>query len=470
MNPISKFFEVCKSKPQEIAIASTEIQITFHDLELSVRLFAAAFSHAGVKAGDFVAISAKTEVECVATLALLQLAAVSMSGSEPVLRSYQNQIDFLITDNGDNMFPTNKKIVIDQEFMAGLGRFKPVSDVSETNEQDFVRMVFSSGTTGTPKGVPFTAKNLVTRTNSANSNWMPELPFMSLLGLDTVTGMQTFYWAMFSGNKFFVSTNGPNNLTLIRKFDVRCIKSSPARLKDLLSAAEVEPTPTCLKVVEIAGSLLEVKTVENCERILGINPTYLYGSTEVGTVTKGAFSKSKPNKVGRPVEDVEFGIADESGVSVANGVIGRIRYRKAEMPEDYWLTPSSGKTGFLDGWFYPGDIGVVNDQGELELQGRSDDVVNLGGSKFNLLELDTWLQGLALFDEVATFQFQDASGATEIGIAFVSENPPIPELLLKRVRAFIPDLNFKHMLRVKKLPRNRLDKVDRKALAELISR
>jgi acyl-coenzyme A synthetase/AMP-(fatty) acid ligase len=188
----------------------------------------------------------------------------------------------------------------------------------------------------------------------------------------------------------------------------------------------------------------------------------------VGTVTRGQYSPAEPNNLGRPVDDIVFEIADDSGLAVPNGTLGRVRYQKAGMPKDYWIANNSKTTGFIDGWFYPGDFGVVDENGELRLSGRTDDVVNLGGSKFNLLELDVWLQTLELFEEVASFRLTNEFDETELGIAFVSSRPPIPEMLVEQVRAFLPDLVFQHLVRLDKLPRNKLDKVDRTALGELI--
>ena len=73
-----------------------------------------------------------------------------------------------------------------------------------------------------------------------------------------------------------------------------------------------------------------------------------------------------------------------------------------------------------------------------------------------------------MFDEVASFRVVTPEGIDEVGVAFVSAKPPIPDLLTRRVRAFLNDLEFKYLFRVSELPRNKLGKVDRKALAKLI--
>ena len=456
MNPVTRIFDFASKNPGAIAVSSGAIDITYSNLVESLQLITASFIAAGVKQGQVVAVSTKPEFECLATLSLLQIGAVSMSCTESVFKAYGKSIDWLITD-GNLPIAAVSQININEDFFEALGKHRPNDKTTDLDESALVRVVFSSGTTGTPKGVPFTLKNLLARIDSARSNWMPELPFMSLLGLDTVTGMQTFFWSVLNGETYFAVTTPQANLKLISKHSVKSLKASPARLRDLVAAADQEQG-SGLKIVQVAGSLLDNKLVSECQRKLGITPTYLYGSTEVGTVTRGLFKPQEPNNLGRPVADIELEITTEK----------KIRYRKAGMPESYWLQNNNRENGFIDGWFYPGDIGSLNDEGELVLEGRTDDVVNLGGAKFNLLELDLWLQNSEMFDEVASFRVVTPEGIDEVGVAFVSAKPPIPDLLTRRVRAFLNDLEFKYLFRVAELPRNKLGKVDRKALAKLI--
>lgn len=457
MNPISKFFANAEINPSAVAFASPNLEILNSNLSKSVQYFAASFRKSGIQKGTIVAVSAKPEIECVAILALLQLGAVSLSGTESVLRGHHRKIDYLITDNSNATFSGKNLISINPQFLSELGLTKPLEEIEQLDPNDLVRLVFSSGTTGTPKGVPFTVQNLLDRIESANANWMPLKPFMSLLGLDTVTGIQTFYRNMFAGETYLVPTMGQGNASLISKFKVQSIKTSPARLKDLLVA--LPENTEHLKIVQVAGSVLSNALVEQCEKQLAITPLYLYGSTEVGTVTKGVFRKDSPSNVGVPVSDVDFEIID-----------GVIRYRKKGMPGDYWQFENQTQSSFRDGWFYPGDLGSLNERGELVLSGRGDDVVNVGGAKFNLLELDIWLQSLGLFKDVASFQTKNQFDEIELGIAFVVDAPPIPEMLVAKLRAFNPDLTFEYLIHLEKIPRNVLDKVDRQALVASLKR
>lgn len=458
MNPITDVFAWAYKHPNSVAVASADFQMTYGNLVNSVKRFAGKLAQLGVQKGQIVGLSTRPEVETIVSLALLQIGAVSLNASPSVVRSYKDKLDFLIVHETEIGFAANKQILVNEQFLESLGAVPSLNSISDLGDEDVVRLVFSSGTTGTPKGIEFTKSNLLSRTQSARDNWMPADPFMSLLGLDTVTGMQTFYWSVFNGKTYLSPSSAENNLSLISDYMVKAIKSSPAKLDDLLIALEKSPRKLSLEVVEVAGSLLTRRVAEKCRQLTGITPLYLYGSTEVGTVTKGFFNPDQPENVGTKVQDVEFEVID-----------GRIRYRKANMPKNYWLNPDTGNSGFQDGWFYPGDLGSLNENNELLLIGRVDDLVNAGGAKFNLLELDSWLKESDLFDDVATFHFNDQHGDTKIGIAFVSEQPPIPEILTSRIQKFLPNLNISLVVRLKELPRNKLDKVDRKELQRICS-
>ena len=469
MNPVERFFVSAEATPDAPAIVSRGGTLKFGDVADTVRRMASKLEQSGVSQGSVVGVNARPEMEAVATLALMQLGAVSMRVSETILRGYRDSIDLVLSDTMARGAGDLPVIDLSLEFVRSLAGVAPRDGVTALGGEEVVRVVFSSGTTGTPKGVPFTADYLTARVDSARRNWIPQVPFMSLLGLDTVTGYQTFMWAMMNGETYFTVAGAPENFALISENKVAAIKTSPARLADLLVEAERAGKPqTALAVVEVAGSLIPSKTVTECQMFFGVTPTYLYGSTEVGTVTRGAVDTLSPSMVGEIVDEIDAEIVDDDGGALPADAEGILRFRKAGMPTGYWNNPvTTGFSGFRDGWFYPGDYGRIDERNRLWLAGRRDDLVNAGGAKFNLLELDQWLVESGLFVDAASFQFTTADGATAVGIAFVTKHPPEPGILMERVHAFLPDLSVGALIRVNEIPRNQLGKVERVNLASL---
>lgn len=468
MNPVQQFFDRAASTPEKPSFVADSVILSGGALSDTVRRFAGRLKATGIREGDVVGVATRPEADAILILALMQLGATSLRVTEPIARNYADHIDHIIADDlfrGAGSIPVT---TIDGQFMDAVKSTSPLPDVVDFTDGDIVRIVFSSGTTGVPKGVPFTASYLLARIESAANHWIPREPFMSLLGLDTVTGYQTFMWAMLGGRPYFLPGSAATNARLIAANRVAAIKTSPARLGDLLQALSTD-APRTLEVIEIAGSLIPTPMAVDCVAMTGVTPTYLYGSTEVGTVTRGPVDTVNPNAVGTVVEDIDAQIVDDAGMTVLAGAEGMLRFRKPGMPADYWNNPNpAGYSGFRDGWFYPGDYGAIDADGRLWLAGRKDDLVNAGGAKFNLMDLDLWLRDSGLFLDAASFQTTAVNGSVDIGIAFVTKNAPNPDILVGRLRDFLPNLVFGTIMRVHEIPRNQLGKVDRALLSQKV--
>jgi acyl-coenzyme A synthetase/AMP-(fatty) acid ligase len=467
VNPVERFFASAVATPDAPAIVSLGGTLKFGDVADTVRRMASKLEQSGVRPGSVVGVNARPEIEAVATLALMQLGAVSMHVSETILRGYRDSIDLVVSDSFTRGAGDLPLIEVSLEFVRSLATVSPREEVAELDADDLVRIVFSSGTTGTPKGVPFSAAYLDSRVDAAHRNWITTTPFMCVLGHDTAAGFLTFMWAMFTGETYFAGGGAKTNLALIAANNIAAIKASPARLADLLTEAQSHGTKgITLQTVEVAGSLIPTKTVAECETVFGVSPTYLFGSTEAGTVSRGPVDPTNPSMVGNIIDDIDVDVVDDSGAPLAMGIEGILRFRRAGMPSNYWKSDkSTGFSGFRDGWFYSGDYGHVDDSGRMWLAGRRDDLVNAGGAKFNLFELDHWLVESGLFLDAASFQFTTEAGATSIGIAFVTKHPPEPSILRERLKDFLPDLTLGKLLRVEEIPRNQLGKVVRAQLA-----
>jgi acyl-coenzyme A synthetase/AMP-(fatty) acid ligase len=289
---------------------------------------------------------------------------------------------------------------------------------------------------------------------------------MSLLGLDTVSGFLTFMWAMTTGETFFISGDAATNVRTISEHSISAIKTSPAKLNDLLDHVErrTQVAPS-LHTVEVLGSLLTARTIERCQKTLNTMPLYLYGSSEVGTVSKGAVKVDQPENVGTLVSDITAETLGDDGLPTRPRTLGRLRFRKKSMPVGYWNENSpKPDQGFHEGWFYSGDIATITLDNELILHGRSDDLVNAGGTKFTLQQLDAWLQNIDSFMDAASAQFSDDNGDTKIAVAFVSANPIGLDAVMSQLNRFLPSLPIGAIIRLAEIERNPVGKVNRTAI------
>ena len=468
-NPIELFFQSARSSPESLALVSSRTRFTYWQLERLSRRVARKLSKLGIQPGDVVGVQCQQEITVVIWLALLQLGATSLAVNKTTLASYRQYIDFVLVDDNFSRLKHEKVLFLSPEFFESLDGTAPLDEVSKLQPESLVRVVFSSGTTGVPKGVPFNVEIFLARIESARSNWIPIQPFMSMLGPETVSGFQTVFAQLFSGNTCYLSGDSSNAWGLINDFGIRAVKTSPAKLADLVrSFQEVQKTSKLdnqLSVIQVAGSLLSKSLATACEVNFNVTPTYLYGSTEVGTVSRGQFDESSPSWVGSIISEVECEIVNEDNVSVPSGHVGFIRVRRNQMAQGYWNAPKSKSSGFVAGWFYPGDKGVLNSNKELVLEGRSDDLVNAGGVKVNLAQLDQLLGDLKVFSDVATFEFFGEFGEPLLGLAFTALGDPDIKEIENLTQLHTPGIKFNALVRLDSLPRNSLGKVQRQQLS-----
>lgn len=467
-NPVAELLARAAEESQALAIISPQLSMTRGDLADSVRRVAARLRRAGVRPGQVVAISASPEWEAVLTLAVMHEGAASLHASTPVLEAYAPYIDVLLGDVPDGSRWPARVIAADASFISSLGSVNPLIDPMPFADEALCRVVFSSGTTGVPKGVPFSVSMLRRRIASARRHWMPVDPFFSLLGIDTVSGFQTFFWCAVNGAPWIVPGSGAQNLALIERTGARSIKTSPARLSDLLDAVEAHGTPASIPVVQVAGALLTPGLIRRCEQVLGVTPLYLYGSTEGGTVTRGAADADRPGVVGRPVDESELRVVGDDGRVVGVGDLGRIEYRTPVTATEYWHGDAGAQSRFRDGWFQPGDRGRLAEEGALEVHGRDDDVVNAGGVKLDLAAVDRELLGIEGVQDAASFLFHDRDGLPAVGVAYVGRDVLAPDDVVELLRVRFTTMTVQACIRIDAVPRTATGKVTRIPLSRMM--
>lgn len=468
-NPIELFFNQAEKTPEGLALVSPRTTLTYNQLQRLSRQMARKFTQLGIRAGDTVGVQCQPEISVVVWLALMQLGAASLQANAANSVTYGEFIDFVVVDDSMTKIKTKNLIIIDPDFLESLDGTRPLDEVTPLRKDGLVRVVFSSGTTGIPKGVPFTFDSLIARVDAARANWIPKQPFMSLLGPETVSGFQTVFAQLFSGETYYVSHDAEKVWGLIKTNEVKSIKTSPAKLADLIRShrSRITISNVALEVIQVAGSLLSKSLAAHCKETFGVTPTYLYGSTEVGTVSRGMFNPDQPNCVGQVIPKIECEIVDQKDLPVSIGQRGFVRVRRADMPNTYWHDSQSGTNGFRFGWFYPGDTGSLNSRNELSIEGRFDDLVNAGGVKANLAQLDQALGDIKEFSDVATFEFTGELGESLIGVAYTAFSPVEPEELERLVAIATPGQRYSAYMRIDSLPRNVLGKVQRQELSNL---
>jgi acyl-coenzyme A synthetase/AMP-(fatty) acid ligase len=189
----------------------------------------------------------------------------------------------------------------------------------------------------------------------------------------------------------------------------------------------------------------------------------IYGTQEVGNIASR--TSGGAGGIAAVWPDVQVEIVDDRDAPLPIGQAGKLRVRAGYMVQGYLDDPDATRRMFRDGWFYPGDVAVLHGPNRLQLIGRGDDLLNIGGTKFAPGPLEELILQTSEAKDVGVCSIRNRDGIEEIWIA-VADCPLADPVLLQRLESVLQRLQvgrFK-ILRLPRLPRNASGKIQRDTL------
>ncbi len=330
---------------------------------------------------------------------------------------------------------------------------------------------FSSGTTGLPKTVLFSAGQWTTSIRvqlglygwragdrvMAATPWPSKVATRSLLRSHVIGGAYV--------NALFPDTRA-ELAGLVERFGVTCVRAVPAQLRILLaSAAPARAAP--LRFLDSAGTALAAREISAVRETLTANLHISYGTSESLMIAHHGPADA-PDSPPRLMPGIEGQAVDEAHRALEAGATGVLRFRASWFPRAYASAPPESAERFRDGWFYPGDRGSVDAGGLVRLLGRTDDTINFGGLKVDPREIEEVLEAFPGVAEAAVAGAPDALSG-EVPVAFVVLRGPIDQrALVQHCRAKLDaTLVPQHILTLSRMPRNQEGKILRDELRKL---
>lgn len=208
---------------------------------------------------------------------------------------------------------------------------------------------------------------------------------------------------------------------LVRDFGMTELMLSPYQMRVLLkNTAAHESRIVPLRVLYIGGGFVSQQEVEAVRRTITPNLYLDYGSNETGRIALlgPGDAVERFGCVGRVLPSIEAQVVDDQHRRLADGQSGMLRFRAPWFPHGYVGNAKASAERFFDGWFYPGDLGSIDSEGFLTLQGRLDDVINYGGLKIVPAEIEAVLMQHPQIADAALVGVPDPMSG-EVPIAFV---------------------------------------------------
>ncbi len=282
---------------------------------------------------------------------------------------------------------------------------KPIN--SEVN--NFAYLIYTSGTTSTPKGVAvthsmvnFTTKNIIHVLKYTNSD-IDVLP----LPLYHSFGLGCLHTSLCVGSTIILLKNTNDLqyiLNIIKKYNATTFAALPSTLSKFLKFNEniLADYFSSIRLIITNSTKIPINTISNFKKILlnGNLATY-YGLTEASRSTFMIFDKNLTNdeSVGRSAPNIQIKIINDSD---QESETGEIWIKGDNVIKTYWEKKFNDKN-LVDGWLRTGDLGYVDKNGYLYLLGRSDDVINIGGEKVLPDEIEKIVKQIDGVEDVAAF-------------------------------------------------------------------
>lgn len=349
-------------------------------------------------------------------------------------------------------------------------------------------MLYTSGTTGRPKGVVTTHGNNQAQVEALVEAWgwtrddhiLLHLPLHHVHGIINVLTC-----ALWSGAvcQILPSFNAVEVWNRMDRGDLTLYMAVPTLYGRLIEAWESSDSATRtrwskgarkLRLMVSGSAALPVPTLERWEEITGQRLLERYGMTEIGMgLSNPLHGERRPGHVGQPLPGQEVRLVDDDGVPVAEGEAGQIQVRGPAVFGEYWRRPEATAAAFTpDGWFGTGDRAVVSD-GAYRILGReSVDILKTGGEKVSALEIEDVLRTHPTVADCAVVGIPDPAWGDRVCAAIVAAPGTTPNH--EELRAFAKELLApykvpKDFLVVTELPRNALGKVTKPAVKELFA-
>src|SRR3989475_574774 len=360
----------------------------------------------------------------------------------------------------------------------------PHSPLPEVGEGRRAMMVYTSGTTGRPKGVVTTHANLRAQVTSLITawEWTADDAILLVLPLHHVHGIvNVLTCALWAGARceMLPKFDAARVWSRLADGDLTLFMAVPTIYNKLITAWEQAPAErqrawstgvAPLRLMVSGSAALPVQTLERWKTISGHTLLERYGMTEIGmALSNPVHGARRPGFVGAPLPEVEVRLVDEQGRTVTAGAPGEVEVRGASVFLEYWRRPDATAAAFRDGWFRTGDVAVIENGAYRILGRRSVDIIKTGGYKVSALEIEEVLRTHPTVLECAVVGVDDPEWGERVCVAV---EPRGAELTLAELQAWAKEhlapYKLPRALRcVAALPRNAMGKVTKPDVARL---
>ncbi len=434
MNPAGQLVAVAERYPQALALTDGEQRLTYAELRERVARVAGGLAEQGLQPGDRLACATRNRLETVVLWWATQwLGAVFVPLN---WRLRPEELHFCVENAESRMLvvePAAEAVVATARDIPVIGiagaegtpfgalaEAAPIAPDLDRADDEVSLMLYTSGTTGNPKGVPRSGRaersaayaHVIQCRYVEGESTLGVMPLYHTMGQRSMLAM-----AVVGGALHLLPDWDPREaLTLIERERITSLYLAPTLFHDLvLTQAAAGGDVTSVRRLGYAGAPMTGVLVERCAALF--EPEVFvnhYGSTEVYTFTVHHDQRRKPGCAGRAGINARIRVIrpePDAGPDeeVAAGDVGQIAcwLGSDEAFSGYWRRPDADTKQIRDGWYFPGDLAQEDEDGDLWIVGRIDDMIISGGENVHPLEIEEWLVRHPAIREAAVIGLPD---------------------------------------------------------------
>jgi long-chain acyl-CoA synthetase len=427
--------------PERIALKLYDTEVSYKQLEEASARAAGLVKARGVEAGDRVAVMLpNVPYFAILYFGILRAGAVVV----PLNPRYgHNEVAYHVSDSGPKLLFAWHQFsdaarkgarehdiemipVEPGEFEEMLGEAEADSSMEDRERDDPAVILYTSGTTGAPKGAVLTHGNVAKSTAVATT-------LVDLTEHDVILGALPFFHVFGQACGLNSATKLGACVSLIPKFDAKAtleaiqrdgvtvFEGVPTMYSSVLNFDERDCYDTSsLRVGIVGGQAMPVEVMEKFEQAFDVEVLEGYGLSETCAVgTFNYLGERKPGSIGKPVDGIEVKIVDDDRDEVQQGEIGEIAIKGANVMREYWNKPEETEEDLRDGWFHTGDLGHVDEHGYVFIDDRKKDMIIRGGENVYPREIEEVLYRHQGIKEVAVVGAAHERLGEEVGAAVV---------------------------------------------------
>jgi long-chain acyl-CoA synthetase len=440
MNLAKILTDAAARDPDHVALKLDDAELTYGRLEQGSARVAGLLRDRGLVPGDRVGIMLpNVPYFAVCYYGVLRAGAVVVPMNVLLKR---REVAFYLGDSGANLLfawegfapdaqagadeaGTECVLVVPGEFEQMLQGIEPEPGLTQTADDDTAVILYTSGTTGTPKGAELTHANL-TRNCAVIGSLLD-------MGASAVTlgALPLFHsFGQTCAMNATIATGG--TLTLIPRFDpgkalaviqrddVNVFQGVPTMYGAILHHPGREQYDLSrLQLCASGGSAMPVELMRGFEAAFGCKVLEGYGLSETSPVASFNHPdrERKPGSIGTPVEGVQMKVVDDDGHEVPQGEVGEIVIRGHNVMKGYWGRPEATAEAIRDGWFHSGDMALVDEDGYFFIVDRKKDMIIRSGYNVYPREIEEILYEHPAVREAAVLGVPHDEYGEEVGAA-----------------------------------------------------